>query len=502
MLTQRAFLLGFVALCFYLIAVVNSLPAYFYALTWLSMGMLAASLALAFLSLIGLNCRLEISRARAAASLGDADNRVTGAQIAGAQIAGAQVTGAQVAIEISNAGTLNKTNVVLELWLEDHTNAVQTSRFLLEAVPSGAAIEAVLPLCGLSRGKYRLREARLVGSDVLGLFRLQKKVPGPEASEGSEGSAGDIVVGPAVLSGNFGSQGSGSGAVAGARRALSARHGEELRGTRPYAPGDDLRHVHWKSSARAGEIVVKEFEQTGQASALVVWDGAAGTGWGSRDFDSCEWGLILSASLCRDFLAGGTPCNFARLDAAPLLTQARALVGGELPASFVDALSGAAPTRETTLESALLSLPRLGSSLGASVMCVSASLSMDLVRFVRVVRARGARVQVLLLDGASIAGRARDRRFGEVGARFPGAKVPAQNHGTESVAQENFEIQCARLREIGAEVVRVVPAPGQNAETTLRAALRASFESPGIGRVAARSASGERNPDATVSVAP
>jgi uncharacterized protein (DUF58 family) len=74
----------------------------------------------------------------------------------------------------------------------------------------------------------------------------------------------------------------------------------------------------------AGELVVKEWEQTGQSSALVIWDGAAQTTWGEGDFDSDEWGLILSASLCHTLLSSGIPCDFARLDANPLGVENRA----------------------------------------------------------------------------------------------------------------------------------------------------------------------------------
>ncbi len=463
MFTQRATLLGFVAFCFYLIAVVNSLSGFYYALTWLSMAMLAASLGVAFLSLVGLECRLEITRSRGAAPLGESE---------------AENSGALVAMAISNAGTLNKTNVVLEIRVLNAKNQAQSLRFLLEAIPSGAAIESVLPLSRLRRGRYQWQEARLVGSDVLGLFRMQKKLAFETAN------AREIIIGPPILQCETSLQGGGNGFLAGNQRALVARHGEELRGTRPYAPGDDLRHVHWKSSARAGELVVKEWEQTGQSSALVIWDGAAQTTWGGGDFDSGEWGLILAASLCHGLLAGGIPCDFARLDANPLAVESRALIGGELPAQLTEALSDASAGRTISLETGLQTLPRFASRLSSKVLVVSASLSGDLVRAVVALRTRGARVQVFLIDSASLALRSADPRFPTRGAKLGAGKLPLQS-GAEAeksvaISSVNFETQAARLREIGATVVCVGARKGENAETTLRAALRAATQVVGI----------------------
>lgn len=38
---------------------------------------------------------------------------------------------------------------------------------------------------------------------------------------------------------------------------------------RPYVHGDDLRHVHWRSTARVGEVVIRQYEQTRRSTFVI-----------------------------------------------------------------------------------------------------------------------------------------------------------------------------------------------------------------------------------------
>jgi uncharacterized protein (DUF58 family) len=52
--------------------------------------------------------------------------------------------------------------------------------------------------------------------------------------------------------------------------ALRAGAGNELFGVREYSPGDPLRRIHWRSSARRGELVVREYEPPGLRQLVIV----------------------------------------------------------------------------------------------------------------------------------------------------------------------------------------------------------------------------------------
>jgi hypothetical protein len=50
--------------------------------------------------------------------------------------------------------------------------------------------------------------------------------------------------------------------------------GMELFGVREYRPGDSLRRIHWRSSARRGELVVREYEPPGLHTLTLILDPA------------------------------------------------------------------------------------------------------------------------------------------------------------------------------------------------------------------------------------
>ena len=442
MITQRASLLGFVGFCFYLIAIVNSLPTFYYVLTWLSVGLLVSSFGIALLSLVGLECRWQITRARAS------------------ELAAEEATDCSplVKIYLANGGSFNKTGVGVEFRLRSlATDAILPQRFLIEALPSGTSLESSLALCGLGRGRYRIEEVRLMGSDVLGLFRIQRRLQ-PPVDEPTD----EIVVGPAAIPPPQGFlwrhifAGHQTGDI-------EARHrlgqGEELRGTRAYVPGDDLRQVHWKTTARAGELVVKEFHHRGHSRAIVAWDGPLGTDW--AEGETTEWGLRLSVSLCRALAENGAPCAFARLDDRPVLVEPQGSRTAYLPA-LVDAMADARAQRETPLMDCA-GILRGGAD---EIFLITASLSPEVPEFAALWVGRGARVNVAIVDGASLGAASRDRRFRA--RRLRSGRIPAQvvrlraGAGQENavnfpVTPEAYLTQLAAVRKTGAHAVLILP---------------------------------------------
>ncbi|RYC10857.1 DUF58 domain-containing protein [Nocardioides zhouii] len=63
---------------------------------------------------------------------------------------------------------------------------------------------------------------------------------------------------------------------------------------REYVPGDDLRHVHWRSSAKAGELLVRQFNETRRGHVTILLDPARSSYPRARDF---ELAVSVAASI-------------------------------------------------------------------------------------------------------------------------------------------------------------------------------------------------------------
>jgi uncharacterized protein (DUF58 family) len=76
-----------------------------------------------------------------------------------------------------------------------------------------------------------------------------------------------------------------------------AVHGEDDVATREYRYGDDLRRVHWRSTARAGELMVRREEQPWETQATIVLDSRRQGHRGEGPTSSFEWAVSAAASV-------------------------------------------------------------------------------------------------------------------------------------------------------------------------------------------------------------
>ena len=66
---------------------------------------------------------------------------------------------------------------------------------------------------------------------------------------------------------------------------------------RPWAPGDAFNRIHWKSTARHGEIQVKEFDLEQTADVWVFLDLERGIQTGRGDESTIEAAMRVAAAV-------------------------------------------------------------------------------------------------------------------------------------------------------------------------------------------------------------
>lgn len=173
----------------------------------------------------------------------------------------------------------------------------------LEVLGRGGTVERVLYLPRLAAGAERIVSWDVVlprrGRHRLGGLRVTTRFPfGVFVKAGRPLLEEEVLVFPAVgpapadLLRRLG----GAGAAAARRRG----RGSDLHSLRDYRPGDDPRLIHWRSSAKAGTLTVRELEAETTLDTRIVLEGRGG-----GDPRRLEDGLSEAASLAVHLLRAG-----------------------------------------------------------------------------------------------------------------------------------------------------------------------------------------------------
>jgi len=199
------------------------------------------------------------------------------------------------------------------------------------------------PVRSDSRGRYQIGPLRLRLADPFGLVELTR----------SFSAVDHLTVVPAVyplssvrLSGAWDSGGES------VSRSVAIR-GDDDAATREYRNGDDLRKVHWRSTARAGKLMVRREERPWQSRLTLLLDTRVRAHRGDGPGSSFEWSVSAIAS------AG---VHAARIGYAVHLVSdtGRAAEGANLAdeGALLDHLAEVASSRSAGLDAAVAALRR------------------------------------------------------------------------------------------------------------------------------------------------
>ena len=107
-----------------------------------------------------------------------------------------------------------------------------------------------------------------------------------------------------------------TGLPSGRRRAVTGgddsaeQGGTDLVGLHEYAMGEDLRRLHWATSARTGTLMVREDSEPSEAHVLVLLDDRSASYAGPLGAELFEEAVELTAALCRIGVEAGGPLRF------------------------------------------------------------------------------------------------------------------------------------------------------------------------------------------------
>ena len=261
-------------------------------------------------------------------------------------------------------------------------------RFVLDRLAPQRGVTVSYQVVSEMRGRYQVGPLTVRLTDPFGLAEVSR----------SFASADVLVITPQVhelpavrLHGEWGGSGeSKAGSVAAA--------GEDDVAPRQYRHGDDLRRVHWRSTARYGEIMVRREEQPWQSRAALLLDARARAHRGEGPGSSLEWAISAAASIGVHLSRAGYALRLVTDDAGELTPL------GADPAGYqgilLDTLAVARPTPSATLAPAIGALQH-GGGEGLLIAVLGA---IDLEQAEQLARARqhGATTGVaLMLDVAT-----------------------------------------------------------------------------------------------------
>lgn len=167
---------------------------------------------------------------------------------------------------------------------------------------------------------------------------------------------------------------------------------------RPWAPGDSMNRIHWKSTARHGDIQVKEFDLEQTADAWVFLDLERSIQTGRGDESTTEAAIRVAASVADKAIAEnravGISVNAHRLTMVP------ADRGGRQRLKILQLLAAVEADGATPLAEALVAgLGRL--RRGMTAIVITASQDPTFIRPLASLRSRGIGCVVVLLDPAA-----------------------------------------------------------------------------------------------------
>jgi uncharacterized protein (DUF58 family) len=290
-------------------------------------------------------------------------------------------------------------------------------RYVLDKIERNGSRELTYSLRSDLRGKFDIGPLQLRAADSFGLVEMTRSLSGRTS----------FVVTPrvvplarTVISRSWAGEGDG-------RARMSSTAGEDDVIPRAYRDGDELRRVHWRSTARYGELMVRREEQRWRNKATVFLDSRSLAHLGSGAASSFETAVSAAASLGVHVAQQGLTGQF--------VTDGDVIRSGPFfEDRLLDSLAVLKPSRGRTLTHAFSELRDLG---GGVIIAVMGRLSVTEAQQLAACRPEGSQGIALLLDVSSWSEDALRRRQSNGGTNGSTANGSAANGSTANGSTAN-----------------------------------------------------------------
>jgi uncharacterized protein (DUF58 family) len=168
-------------------------------------------------------------------------------------------------------------------------------RFLVDKADLSWRREVEYPLLGRVRGRFATGPLIVRTTDPFGLVQLDRQFV----------ATSDVMVTPQIVPLPAIRSTGGGGSTGEARPHRIGVVGQDDALVREYHQGDEVRRIHWRSTAHRGELMVRREEQAWDPSASVILDSRAGAHAGNGLQSSLEWAVSAAASVALHFLDEG-----------------------------------------------------------------------------------------------------------------------------------------------------------------------------------------------------
>jgi uncharacterized protein (DUF58 family) len=275
-------------------------------------------------------------------------------------------------------------------------------RYVLDKIERNGVRELTYPLRSDVRGRFEIGPLQLRVADAFGLVQVSRSLSGRTA----------FIVTPrvvplarTVISRSWAGEGEG-------RARLASTAGEDDVIPRAYRHGDELRRVHWRSTARYGELMVRREEQRWRNRATVLLDSRSMSHMGTGAGSSFELAISAAASVgvhvCQEGLTGQFITDNDMIRAGPFFDD-----------RLLDALAVIRPSNSRTLDRSFKELKVSGAGV---IIAVMGKLSTAEASQLAACRTEGSQGIALLLNVATWANVA--RRTGPRPGDDPDAGAP------------------------------------------------------------------------------